>query len=836
MQTNSLTQINTNLIRPRDEEIEDKRNPKKQKMEIPALTISPLDTSNAKPLSQLSISSEEKQNPAINSIFSIQFESVIEYKNQGDNCFEKDQINAFQYYMIFIEKNGPQLFPQSNADFYTKLGNMWFNGWGCQQNYSEALKCYEQAFQCVSIDACKKLGEMHLFGYGVIPNGWKAIDYLQNPELQEDPNVLLMLGDLYFNITLGNNNYFTTGRYDYFTVDPNFALIESSVMYLNELEGRKNNELAWSCYSNAANKGNAEAWLRLGLMLISGVTLSENMNAEAALTTAVDYFFRSVEGGCLCAYNSLAPLAFSQGETLLLDPQKMQFLLRGRDSLLNINQRIENNIKQQYKPIIGHLKNNFNNDFRNIVNIKVKEQIIQQVLDKTYFELAVTKPNKIPLDLLIKLENFLLKITCSDKRAILFFPKKIFPSQFIKLDQSYRFDYLKEWALRDATSLKMAISNFLAAEENQMFPDNWDGSIGHEITNMPEVLEFLKTDKKKGHLYAGIVMKEVGPGWEIWNEDILSCITQHLPKNDDRYKIYDSQRSISNLKLVSKTFNDKINVMISNLFKARFDNRAVDESEVENFFKFTKKFKNVELVVKKYSENIFQHLIKKDYPHITQLKIRFDAGEYMTLKVLKPLCSKLKKLDLFCDFKKPAMSKLITYLDLANNNTLKKLVLRAPSMDNAQLVQFGKSLKYNSTLKNLHLISGSLIVTDDFHKLLKNNSITTLKVFIDEYTDRYRHSTDSTDSPLNPKIFSELDKNRKLIDFILGPFMNRNEDTNFDVIYSELIKDIHAEYFQNFDILDYDALEDEIYNELVKLNPFLERNREIVKNKLAALT
>ncbi|MBA2368088.1 MAG: hypothetical protein H0V82_03585 [Candidatus Protochlamydia sp.] len=38
-------------------------------------------------------------------------------------------------------------------------------------------------------------------------------------------------------------------------------------MYLNELEGRKNNELAWSYYSNAANKGSAEAWLRLGLML-----------------------------------------------------------------------------------------------------------------------------------------------------------------------------------------------------------------------------------------------------------------------------------------------------------------------------------------------------------------------------------------------------------------------------------------------------------------------------------------------------------------------------------------------------------------------------------------
>ncbi|MBA2368086.1 MAG: sel1 repeat family protein [Candidatus Protochlamydia sp.] len=828
MQTESLTPINTSLIRTRGEEIEDNRNPKKQKIEIPALTISPLDTSNSKPLSELTISTEEKQYTAINSIFSIQFESVNEYKKQGDNYFEKDPTIAFQYYMIFIEKNGPQLFPQSNAHFYKKLGDMWFNGWGCLQNYSEALKCYEQAFQCGSIDACKKLGEMHLFGYGVLPNGWKAIEYFKKPELQDDPDALLMLGDLYFNVTKLGNSYITTDHYNYFTVDSNFALLESSILYLNELEERKDNQWAWTYYSTAANKGNAEAWLRLGLMLISGVTLFKDMNHEAALTAAVDYFFLSVEGGHLSAYNSLAPLAHSLEKTILINPQKMQFLLRGRDSLLNINQRIEKNIKQQYRSLPIHLKNKFINNIKIIANPEGKEEIIQKILDEAYFKLC--NSNTSPLDLLIELENNLLKILCLEKMNY-WLPEKILPSHFIKHHQSYRFDYLQEWALRDATSLKMAISYFLAAEENQMLPDNWNGSIGHEITNMPKVLEFLKADKKKGHLYAGIVMKEVGPGWKVWNEDILSSITQHLPKtthhiiehNDDYTQAYRIS-SLCSLKFVSKTFNDKINVMISNLFIARFYNYNVDENEVERFFQFAAKFKTVNLVINKYSEKIFQHLIENDLPHITQLKIEFDAGEYMTLKVLKPHISKLRKLDLFCDFKKPAISKLITRLDLANNTTLKKLVLRAPSMKNDQLVQLGKSLKNNSTLENLQLRSGSLCLNADFHEILKNNSIETLKIFVDKHI---------IDLQID-KIFDAFKNNVKLTNFTLLPLINQKGNYDFsEFTYFDIIESLHEDYFESVDI-ENQEFDERFYEQIAKLQPYLERNREIAKKNLAA--
>ncbi|MBA2368087.1 MAG: sel1 repeat family protein [Candidatus Protochlamydia sp.] len=206
MQIESQASPTLTLIRSRDTELKDDRNLKKPKTETGidyGLTISSLDTSNTKPLAQLSIGVQDQQfNPAINSIFSNNFHllSAIEYKHLGDDYLENDKTSAFQCYMHFIDKNGPLHFPQSNADFSKKLGDMWFNGWGCEKNYGETLKCYEQAFQCGSIDACKKLGEMYLYGYGVLPNGWKAIDYLQNPELQEDPNVLLMLGDLYFNV------------------------------------------------------------------------------------------------------------------------------------------------------------------------------------------------------------------------------------------------------------------------------------------------------------------------------------------------------------------------------------------------------------------------------------------------------------------------------------------------------------------------------------------------------------------------------------------------------------------------------------------------------------
>ncbi|MBA2368091.1 MAG: hypothetical protein H0V82_03600 [Candidatus Protochlamydia sp.] len=507
----------------------------------------------------------------------------------------------------------------------------------------------------------------------------------------------------------------------------------------------------------------------------------------------------------------------------------MQFFLRGRDSLLNINQCIEEINRQQYKPIIAHLKNNFINNIRNFVNIAGKEEIIQQALDETFFGLS--NINRSPLILLIQFEKSLLKIIGLEISAFSFLPKNIFPTQFIKQNQSYRFDYLEEWALRDATSLKMAISNFLAAEENQMLRDNWDGLIGHEITNMPKVLKFLKADKKKGHIYAGIVMKEVGPSWEIWDEDILCCITKYLPKepfikNYGPYRICESQRSLSNLKLVSRSFNNKINIMISNLFIARLDNKAVEENEVENFIEFGAKFKNVYLVINKYSDKFFQHLIKKDIPHISQLKIRFDAGEYMTLKVMKSLSSKLRKVDLFCDFTKPAMSKLINHLDLANNNTLKKLVLRAPGMKNNQFVQLGESLEKNTTLEKLQLRSGSLSLDDDFPLLLKNNSIKELKIVMDKDMQMEMEV-------VFEKILDAFKTNMKLINFTIMPILNKFDyDHYYDnnpSLYSDMIDSLHRnEYLDKINI-DEHEIEGAFYEQLAKIEPFLERNREIAE-------
>jgi TPR repeat protein len=816
MQIDNQSLPNPTLIRSRETEVEDDRNLKKQKTETGidhGLTISSLDTSNTKPLAPLTIGVQDQQfNPAINSIFSNNFhvQSIIEYKHLGDDYLETDKTSAFQCYMHFIEKDGPLLFPQSNADFYKKMGDMWSNGWGCEKNYGEALKCYQEASHCGNMDAHKKIGEMHLFGQGVIPNGWKAIEYLQHPQLQNDPDVLLLLGDLYFNVYKGCNDYITTGRYNYFNVDPNFVLLESTVLYLNELEGRKDNQLALTYYLSAANKGNAEAWMRLGFMLISGLTLSEQMSDKAALEGAIEYFLRSVEGGCLCAYNSLAPLAISQENTLKIEPQKMQYVLRGRDSLLNIKQRIDENIKRQYEPIIVHLKNNFIKQIQYAVNTEGKEEIIQEALDEALIKLNSLNNNYINRanQILYDLEDYFITVLSINDYAYQI--DKYRPLTYVK-HSAYRFDYLNEWAKRDATSLKMAISCFLAAEDNQIVADNWNGAIGHEITNMDQVRKFLKADKKKGHLYAGIVMREVGHGWNFSNEDLFHLVTQWIPAYNHSMKF----RNLCNLKLVSKLFNEKISTIISNDNVVRFSNLKVREDEYEAFFENISKFKSVALDLNKYSENIFQNIIQKDLSNITSLKLSIDAGEYSTLKVLKRLPSELKELDVFCNFQPMAMSKFISGIKLANNTILKKFVLRAPRMDNAQLIQLGKSLEKNSTLEKIELRSGSLFMDSDFHVLLKNNSLTTLKIAVSDHTIQ----------SIQKNTLKAIKGNKKICNFVILPILNLlNENLVNLESYSSIIESIHKEYLSKI-IFDHSAYIHQC-DEYEKIKTYIERNKQ----------
>ncbi len=87
----------------------------------------------------------------------------------------------------------------NNLDAITRLGNMYHDGTGLEQNYPEALKWYAKGAELGSSWCKMRLGEMYRDGKGVSPNKDEAIQWFVKSGLQGNiasmANVLILTSD-----------------------------------------------------------------------------------------------------------------------------------------------------------------------------------------------------------------------------------------------------------------------------------------------------------------------------------------------------------------------------------------------------------------------------------------------------------------------------------------------------------------------------------------------------------------------------------------------------------------------------------------------------------------
>lgn len=91
-----------------------------------------------------------------------------------------DYDKAYEYFNL-----GVQLFNDANCLY--KIGDMYYNGYRVEPNSKYAYTIYERAYQvCISSeddyyslpDVCLRIGKCYLYGIGVMPDGYAALEML----------------------------------------------------------------------------------------------------------------------------------------------------------------------------------------------------------------------------------------------------------------------------------------------------------------------------------------------------------------------------------------------------------------------------------------------------------------------------------------------------------------------------------------------------------------------------------------------------------------------------------------------------------------------------------
>ena len=166
---------------------------------------------------------------------------------------------------------------QGSDDAQYKLGFMYQNGYGVEQNDEEAVRWYLKAAEHGNVDAQFNLGVMYENGYGVEQNKNTAAEWYKKAAEHENAAAQFNLG----------------------------------VMYENGYGVEQNRNTAAEWYRKAAEQENAVAQCYLAYMYETGYVLSKDSSQ------AIKWYRRSAAQGNEVAKNNLEKLGVSMDETLL---------------------------------------------------------------------------------------------------------------------------------------------------------------------------------------------------------------------------------------------------------------------------------------------------------------------------------------------------------------------------------------------------------------------------------------------------------------------------------------------------------------------------------------
>ena len=170
---------------------------------------------------------------------------------------------------------------QGNVYALNDIGNLYYNGIGINQDYSEALKWYEKAAEAGSNDAMNNIGMMYNYGRGVKQDYKNAMDW--------------------YNKAADNGN--------------NDAIYNIGVLYEFGRGVTQDYKKAMKWYEKAAEAGNASAMFRIGKLYNNGNGIEQNY------TIAMQWYERAVNAGNTDAMFNIGVL-FNFGEGVTQDYKK----------------------------------------------------------------------------------------------------------------------------------------------------------------------------------------------------------------------------------------------------------------------------------------------------------------------------------------------------------------------------------------------------------------------------------------------------------------------------------------------------------------------------------
>ena len=181
-------------------------------------------------------------------IYNSSFFTEIDYSDVEKIKFELDMNDSIiVQYMNFLElKRNAE---QGNDVAQFKLGLMYENGKGIEQNYKKAIEWYKKAAEQGYVDAQFHLGNMYCIGLGVVQDLEKAFEWYKKAAEQ---------GNVYAQYDLGT-------------------------MYERGKGVERDSTKASEWYEKAAEQGNKDAQYKLGTMYYNGEGVEQNYKESFCL-------------------------------------------------------------------------------------------------------------------------------------------------------------------------------------------------------------------------------------------------------------------------------------------------------------------------------------------------------------------------------------------------------------------------------------------------------------------------------------------------------------------------------------------------------------------------
>ncbi len=194
--------------------------------------------------------------------------------------------------------NDEELAAQGDASAQFRLGRMYLNGDGVNQDYAKAFEWYQKSANQGNNEAQTLMGHMYYDGKGVNQDYTKAFEWFQKAANQGQPLAQIFLGFMYYDGEGVRQDY--AKAFEWFQKAANQGVNEAQSrlgkMYSRGEGVRQDYAKAAEWHRKSANQGNTTSQMLLGFMLATGDGVQQNESeAKEWFGKACD---RGVQDGC----------------------------------------------------------------------------------------------------------------------------------------------------------------------------------------------------------------------------------------------------------------------------------------------------------------------------------------------------------------------------------------------------------------------------------------------------------------------------------------------------------------------------------------------------------